>query len=317
MFDHLLVPLDGSPLAECVLPHAIAIAQAFGSRISLLRVLEECRTGESLLVDPLDWQMWKAEGDAYLGELADGIKELGIEATATLLDGQAAERILEYAREEDVDLILVSSHGWSGMSPWNVGSVVQKIVLRSHTSTLIVRAYELPGEEMAPLRYRRILVPLDGSARAEVVLSPLNTLARHSGAEVMLAHVVRLPEMPSREPLSQEDIQLIDRMVERNREQGRDYLEGVRERLDLDAATHLLSGDSAAIMLHEFVEQNDVDLVVMGAHGRSGGDRTLYGSVTMHFIANGTSPLLIVQDLSPDEVGPTRAEISSREQKGH
>jgi nucleotide-binding universal stress UspA family protein len=317
MFDHLLVPLDGSPLAECVLPHAITIAQAFGSRISLLRVLEECRTGESLAVDPLDWQMWRAEGDAYLGDLAAQLQDLGIETRQVLLDGPAAERILEYAQENDVDLIVLSSHGWSGLTPWNVGSVVQKIVLRSYASTFIIRAYQLADEELSRLQYKRIMVPLDGSRRAEVVLPAVSTLARHTGAQIALTHVVRPPELPSRSPLSSEDVELVERMVERNRLQAEQYLDDVRARLDFDAETHLLISESPTIRLHEFVETQDVDLVILGAHGHSGRTQTLYGSVTLNFIANGTSPLLVVQDLSPGEVGPTLAELSSMERKGH
>ncbi len=317
MFDHILVPLDGSPLAECVLPHVVTMARVFDSRVSLLRVLEECHTSENVLVDPLDWQMWRAEGEAYLGEQAARLWELGIRAEQVLEEGRAAERIVEYARDNDVGLIVTSSHGWSGLSPWNVGGVVQKIISRAHTSTLIVRAYHTPDENLVGARYDTVLAPLDGSVRAQVALPAVRRLERTLGARVLLAHVVRQPEMPAREPLSEAEIDMMNRVTDRNRAEGLRYLDQLRERLGQDAEAHLLYGHNAAIALHEFVEEQQVDLVVLSAHGHSGMAKQPYGSITLNFIVHGTRPLLIVQDLSPEEITPTQAELAVRERKGH
>ena len=95
------------------------------------------------------------------------------------------------------------------------------------------------------------------------------------------------------------------------------YFEQIQSRLPLDAQTRLLVSDNVAVTLHELVEQENVDLVVLSAHGYSGGTQWPYGSVVVNFIVYGLTPLLIMQDLSPDEVERTRAEMAAREYKGH
>lgn len=141
MFDHILVPLDESRLAEYALPHAVTLARAFGARITLLRVVERESSGDlgRAIIDPLRWQMRKAEARAYLGELAARFAEAGLQVDTILLEGPAAERIVEFTRDHAVGLIILSTHGQSGLSGWNVSSVVQKVILRAHVPVMIVR----------------------------------------------------------------------------------------------------------------------------------------------------------------------------------
>ncbi len=318
MFSHILVPLDGSSLAECVLPHTVAIAQAFEARVTLLRVLERSTTtGRLKSVDPLEWQMVKAEVNAYLNGVTARLHEVGIEAENALLEGQAAERVVQFAQSHDVKLIILSSHGRSGLSGWNVSGVVQKIILRAYVPTMIVRAYRPTSKELTGLRYRRLLVPLDCSQRAECVLPLAATLARHHESQLVLAHIVPKPEMPRRAPPSLEDIDLANQVIARNRQEATRYLEQLKSRLSLDARIVLMVSDNVAASLHELVEREEIDLVLLSAHGYSGGAKWPYGSVTISFIAYGTTPLLILQDLPPDEVEPTLAEVAARERKGH
>lgn len=318
MFSHILVPLDGSPLAECVLPHTVAIAKAFDARSTLLRVLERSTTtGRLKSVDPLEWQMVKAELNAYLHGVTTRLQEVGIKAENTLLEGQAAESVVQFVRSHDVKLIILSSHGRSGLSGWNVSGVVQKIILRAYVPTMIVRAYRPTLKELSGLRYRRLLVPLDGSQRAECVLPLAATLARHHESQLVLAHVVPRPEMPRRAPPTQEDINLANQVTERNRQEATRYLEQLKTRLPLEAQIILKDSDNVVASLHELVEREEIDLVLLSAHGYSGGAKWPYGSVTISFIAYGTTPLLILQDLPPDEVEPTLAEVAARERKGH
>ena len=318
MFSHILVPLDGSPLAECVLPHTVAIAQAFGARSTLVRVLERSTTtGRLKSVDPLEWQFYKAEVKAYLDGVTVRLHEAGLQAERALLEGQAAERVVQFARSHDVKLIVLSSHGRSGLSGWNVSGVVQKIILRAYIPTMIVRAYRPVTSELTGFRYHRLLVPLDCSQRAECVLPLAASLARFHGSQLILAHVVRKPEMPRRAPPTQEDIELVNKITERNRLEAASYLEQLQSRLSLDVQTRLLVSNNPAATLHELVDTEDVDLVLLNAHGYSGGTQWPYGSLTVSFIAYGTTPLLIMQDIPPDEAEPTRAEVAAREHKGH
>jgi len=318
VFDHILVPLDGSPLAECVLPHTVAIARAFGTRVTLLRVLERTHTaGRTRPIDPLDWHISKAEAGAYLDGVTARLQEADLRTENTLLEGLAAERIIEFARGHDVNLIILSSHGRSGLSGWNVSGVVQKIILRAYVPVMIVRAYQPIARDLTGLRYRRLLVPLDCSQRAECVLPVATILARFHKSDLLLVHVVSRPQMPRRTPPTQEDVELANQITERNRLTAAKYLEQCQSQLSLDVQTRLLVSDSTAATLHDLVEQENVDLVVLSAHGYSAGTKYPYGSVAVNFIAYGTTPLLIVQDLLPDEVERTRAEVAAREYKGH
>ena len=318
MFDHILVPLDGSPLAECVLPHTVAIAQAFEARVTLLRVLEQVHTvGQMRSVGPLDWHIRKAEARSYLDGVATRLQEVGLRTEQTLLEGPAAERIVEFAHRQNASLILLSSHGRSGLSEWNISSVVQKTILRACVPTMIVRAYQPVTRDLTGLHYRRLLIPLDCSQRAECALPLAITLARFHKSQILLAHVVRRPEMVLRAPPTKEDTELANRLTERNRLEATKYLQHLQSRLSLDVQTHLFVSDNAAATLYELVKQENVDLVVLSAHGYSGGTKWPHGSVALNFIAYGTTPLLIVQDLSQDELERTQAELSVREYKGH
>lgn len=321
MFEHVLVPLDGSPLAESVLPHALEMARAFAAKTTLLQVVEQGSTAPaSAAVDPLDWHLKKAEAEAYLHDVVQRIGEPELGLTCECVEGQAAERILDFAHRHGVDLIALCSHGRSGLSGWNVSSVVQKIILRAHVSTLLVRAYHERPAFQPPLRYRRMVVTLDGSQRAECGLPLATQIARFHGADLLLTHVIRRPEMPRRSPLEALDRELAERVVERNRQDATQYLDHLQARLaaDLGDTQHrLLVHESAAAALHDLVEEEGAELVVMSAHGYSGSNRWPYGSVAVSFIVYGHTPLLIVQDLAPDEVGHGPAERAILEHKGH
>ncbi len=319
MFDHILVPLDESRLAECVLPHAVTLALAFNARVTLLHVVER-ETSHGLgegIIDPWGWQIRKAEAGTYLGGLAARFAETGLRVDTVLLEGPAAERIVEFAHARGVNLIVLTSHGRSGLSGWNVSSVVQKITLRARVPVMIVRAYECPTTAVAEIRYCRLLVPLDGSRRAEHVLPMAIALAHASGSQLVLAHVVSMPRiLRGTSPMDGEST-VVHRLTELSRARGSQYLEQVQARLPVTAETRVVVSDDRAAALHDLVDQLDVDLVVLSAHGYTGGVRWPYGSVTLNFIAYGTTPLLIVQDLSPHEMEETWAEIAVREAKGH
>ena len=318
MFDHILVPLDGSPLAESVLPHVVAVARAYDARVTLMRVLEQIHTTNRLQAnDLLGWYISKSEAQAYLDRLTDRLQEAGLSTENTLREGPAAERIIEFAHDHNVNLIILSSHGQSGLSGWNISSIAQKIVLRAYVPVMIVRAYQPVTSSLISLRYRRLLIPLDGSQRAECVLPMATTLARFHGSQFLLAHVVRELEVPHRVSLTREKVELVNRLTEHNRLGAARYLEQLQSRLPLDVQTRLLASDSVMATLHELVALEDVDLVVLSAHGYSCKTKWPYGSVTASFIDHGTTPLLVVQDLSAGEIERTQAEVITREHKGH
>ena len=312
MFEQILVPLDRSPLAECVLPHAISLARALNAQVVLLHVVSQAgQQNGQRAVDPFEWQLRRAEAESYLQSLADCLQEAGVVATTRVLDGDAAEQILECAREIGAGLVIISSHGQSGLSGWNVSSVVQKVIMRAKTSLLLVRAFQPAPAEMLGLRYERLLVPLDSSVRAESVLPLSGVLARAFESQVLLVHVVQRPAMPRRTPLSPEDSELVERVVERNSEEAEQYLDAVHGQLPEDLVeTRLLVAGSVSAALHEMAEQEGLDLVILSAHGYSGQVRWPYGSLVTSFITYGSSPLLIFQDATADQIAPSHAELA-------
>jgi nucleotide-binding universal stress UspA family protein len=317
MFKRILVPLDGSSLAECVLPHVVALAEAYEPEVTLTRVLE-CEPSTGLqFVDPLDWELCKAEAEAYLTSITNRLSDVGLETQASLLEGRPAERIVEYAQGNEIDLIVLSSHGRAGLSRWNVNSIVRKVVQHGKRSSMIVRAYRTPPTSLGEMSYSRLLVPLDGSSRAECVLSTAATLTRRYNAHLILTHVISRPTMPLRMPHSDEDEQLITRFVERSQELADEYMEQLRLRMSVPFDSRVVVSDDVSARLHQLVDDQEIDLVLMSAHGRSGQTRWPFGSVTTSFIEYGTTPLLIVQDLPPHEVEITEAEAAAQELKGH
>jgi nucleotide-binding universal stress UspA family protein len=318
MFKKILVPLDGSSLAENVLPHAVALARAYEAHCTLVRVLEAEQTGAQVQpVDPLYWRMNKAEAEAYLEEQATRLRSAGLEVDSVVMEGKSAPRIVELAQTTEANLIVMSSHGQSGLSRWNVSSVVHKTIQHSRISIMITRAYRSVAENLTDLLYKRILLPLDGSQRAECALPPVTTLARSHDAQLLVAHVVAKPTMLRHPPASEEGEALAERVVEYNRQAANHYLDQLESRLAIEFEPHLLVSEDVTASLHELANTQDVDLVVLCAHGYSGRRKWPYGSVATSFIEYGATPLLIIQDLPPEEVELTEAEVAAEEHTGH
>jgi len=318
MFNHILVPLDGSPLAERVIPHVISIAEAFDSRVTLLRVVERPRSGGVRRpVAPLRWQFRLTEARDYLTQLTVRVPELGARATTVLEEGKAAEAIVRYAASSDIDLVVLNSHGQSGLSEWNISSVVQKVVISLSAPSLIIRAYQAPDLNTQSSRYARILAPVDGSQRAECVFPTLSALAKAQDAQVFLAHVVSRPEVPRRTPLNHEEALLVNKLVTLNRAAAADYLAQLSTWLSLHIRTRLLVSDDVPWALHQLVEREKIDLVLLSAHGYTGEPRWPYGRIALNFIVYGTTPLLILQDAPARGQNLTPAQAATLQHIGH
>ncbi len=318
MFERILVPLDGSSLAECVLSHVVAVSQAFGSRVLLVSAVNhEDFTGGNP-VDPVDCQARRAEAEIYLQEIAGKLEKMGLTTEWAIMEGPPAESIVDASRSHNIDLIVLSTHGQAGLTHWTSGGVVRKVVQRAFGSLLIVRAFRWEiSSDLSAASYRRIFVPLDGSQRAECVLPLAIRMAQFHEADVTLAHAVSKPEMPCRYPLSEEDAELQSRLIERNRKVANEYLESIGSRLSPRFKKRLVVSTDVASSLHELAQAEVADLVVSSAHGYSGQRKWPYGKVCASFIEYGTAPLLVLQDLPYEEVEATEAELVAQEHRGH
>ncbi len=319
MINHILVPLDGSTLAECVLPHVKAIAPVTNAQVTLIQILEhpDNRNG-SPPIDPLGWHMQKQEAQRYLESKIDQLRKEGIEANPVILEGSAAEGIIEYARTNSVDMIVLSTHGRTGLSGWNVSSVVQKVLLRAYRSILLVRAYGT--ETNTDVSYKRVFVASDCSPRGEYILPFAISLAQYHHSLLILGTVIEKPSVIQRLPLSGEEMDLAGKLSEINHKSALHCHEQITTQLSLkgiQSETHVNLADHAIGALHDMVEEARADLVMLVAHGDTGERRWPYGSITTSLIAHGNVPLMIIQDLSENEAAPTPAEQAISETRGH
>ncbi len=336
MFTRILVPLDGSPLAEVAIPHAELFARIFGASIHFLRVLEPISYHENpAAVDPLRWQLHKAEADAYMQVIANRVREnFGEQSNMdednkksrvdySVQEGKAAENIVDFAHAENIDLLVISTHGSGGLSRWNISSVTQKVINLIYLPVLIVRAYDRSIVDENKIRYRRILLPIDSSRRAECSLSAGIELTRGemsawSTPEVagdkstlFLAAVIRPPELPIPEPFPIEISQLTEKLLRLSHEAVERYLYEMKERLPVKCDTCVVESTSVPSAIQDLAEQEDIDIVILCAHGYSGQVTWPYGTVTWNYIEQGTKPLLIIQDVPRSQVRPSAAELAA------
>jgi nucleotide-binding universal stress UspA family protein len=319
MFEHILLPLDGSSLAERVLPHAVALSEAFNSKLTLLRVIHKGNEEEqNNIINPMAWQIKKSEAEAYLKSVQNQLAEIYVDSDIKILEGNPAQQIIEFARNEDVELIILSSHGSSGVSAWNINSTVQKVLLRAFVPVMIIRAYEEEAGSLIGLKYQRLFLPLDGSKRAECILPMAKSICSAQDSKVFLTHIIEEPRLPRQTPISDEVNRLIEQLQDLNFKEANTYLSQLKEQFDPNRVETIIeSSDKPSIAMHNIIDREQIDLVMLSAHGYSGDNRWPYGNIALSFIVYGTTPLIIMQDLSIEEVGKTLAEKFAEQSKGH
>jgi nucleotide-binding universal stress UspA family protein len=287
------------------------------ARITLLRVLTAPRGH----VDPVEWELARAEAHGQLARFDQQLAATDLTSGVAVVEGRSAEQIIHFAQEHHADLIVLSSHGEGGLTGWVLSSTAQKVVARTHSSVLIVPAYAVAdGTRVSAVRFRKVLMPLDCSPRAECILPFAAALARAHDGELILTHVVPEPELPRRMPPSSEDIDLARRLTERNRNESQRYLENVANDLSaqgIRVRTHAVVSTRRPHTILELAEREDVDLIVACAHGATGNASDRYGSTAAHLIQSSNRPIVILQDLAGAVRESTRAEVAARAHPGH
>jgi len=289
----VLACINGAPMNAAVVRHALAVAGGLDLPVAVGRVLETPRQLDSP-ADPLDWQMRRSECRRSLDQVASaegGRNEL----ESVLLAGSAADELANWSRDNDVTLMTLATHEHARHGNRMLGSTAQGLLDRAETSLLLVPV-DGPGGET--ISYRRILVPLDGSPRAESVLPVATRLARAHGAELILAHVVPRPETVDEAAPEAQARDLCARLTDHNERGARAYLEELRGRLwneNLRVRSIIHSDGDPRAQLRRLIADQHVDLVVMSAHGRSGMGDMPCGSVTEYLATHASVPLLIVR----------------------
>jgi nucleotide-binding universal stress UspA family protein len=271
----ILVPLDGSALAESILAHVRRFVRREYAAVTLLRAVPEhaiadAPRGKNLLA--------LAESETFA--VRDRLRSQGAPVDALVVSGDPATRILEVSEEVGASLIAMSTHGRSGLERFVRGSVCERVLRGSNVPVLVANPRVTgPVDEV---RLQRILVPIDASELSASVIPLAVGLARLYDAEILLLHAVDLSAFHYPEvivPHLQEDA---EKLLDRRRRS----IEGVPVRL------RLVQGRAAEKILDVAAEEK-VDLVTMTTHGYSGLTRWSYGSVAEQVVRHGTCPLLV------------------------
>ncbi len=308
MYKRMLVPLDGSELAEKVFPYAKELAGRLDLDVILLHISPP---EESDLV-PMHRAYIERAAEMIKQQTKQAQKRAGIQPGAKAIEvkgevtvGYPPEEVLRYADKQKADFILIATHGRSGISRWAIGSMAEKILRAAKVPVVLVHseiADQIPYDKWPK---KAILAPLDGSTLAESVLPHVEALAKQQGTEpvdVVLLRVCEPPVMPtyyapelSGVPLNWG--QYMEQETARSRQVAKEYLAGVEERLKgvgVKARSEILVGNAADEIIN-YIKKNPFTLVVIATHGRSGLGRLVYGSVAATVLRGATSPILWVK----------------------
>jgi nucleotide-binding universal stress UspA family protein len=306
MFKRLLVPLDGSELAEIALPYAEELAIHLGSEVILINVRMPSEDPDN------------PEHRAYISKLV-AMTEHDIKKSLALPPGEKvkvasaiigssgllthpAEEILDYAEKENISLIVMATHGRTGIRRWTLGSTANKVARASKCPVLLIRANtDVPKS----VRLEKILVPLDGSKQSEVVLPDIENLASKLKTKINLLNVVEPPYhiYPYSEglgyyggagivrvPYTEEEIKPLKVVAEK-------YVKSVSDKLMADGikTSYEVRVGSAGEEIIEAERKMGVDIVAMSTHGHSGFGRWEHGSIADKVLHHGNTPLLLVR----------------------
>lgn len=305
MFKKILVPLDGSELAERALSPALKLAAANRAEVILLRSTIPVYMAMPIVADEYEW-VWpeyareemRTESRDYLQGVAAAYEPLDVCLRCMDEEGDAASVIVDTAVAEAVDLIVMSTHGRSGFNKWMLGSVTERVLHSVGCPVLAVRSAQT---------IKRMVVTLDGSALAKNVLAPALAVAAGLKARVTLLRVneplaaEQVPTVEFEWEVAHEPVQVVQ-SAHRNQAEG--YLYEVMREVgsgQVDVQMNVVDGQPVAKIL-EFARLHGVDLIAMSTHGRSGLRRWLYGSVTAKVMHSFGGHMLIVRPSSEELV---------------
>ncbi len=297
MLSHLLLVVETDKEVGHSLAHALWLARASGAHITLLGLLDSS-SNKSHFVDPLDWHMRKLEAELRLKELGQKLRKTGAAVHTDILDGSRARNLLQYAQAEAVDLIIVVKR------TERISELIHNLIKRTTIPVLVLQDAE--GTQDSTLSYRKLLVPLDGSQRAEYSLSVAAQFAQFSNAQIVVAHILHKPDMPRSTPPSAADHSLANQIVENNRNEAIPYLKRIAARLPGKVETRLLVSDNVAVALANLAEKEEIDLIVLGAHGHSGAPQQPYGNIANNLMTYSRKPVLVVQDMPEAQTATTQ-----------
>ena len=312
MYKVIMVPTDGSGFDREAIRVALRIAERCDAKVQLVRVLGTGSFfGMATAADGMavSAELVLSERDRALGELYALAAECRATSeaiiTVDLHSGPVADVLEGYARRHDVDLIVISTHGRSGISRLSLGSVTDSLIRHTTIPVLVVKpptSYLNPQVNEA---FKRIVVPLDGSTLAEQILPRVMALATIEEAEIILLNVL-IPQSHSQKEIVDPSLPWWDKEIA----VARLYLFRIAGRLrrnGVPVTTDIVIGDNVASAIGDFAGRERADLIAIATHGRGGLARMLRGSVAAAVMHSASMSMLV---LKPDNVAEMEASRS-------
>jgi len=296
MFKNILVPLDGSQLAELALQPALAIASQSGSKITLLTVpvRQQVVLPSSAGYGPPIYERTAGHAlrqeERYLARVQDTSANPDIDFDIKVEEGDVAGVIVDTAVVCDADLILMTTHGYSGFTRWMLGSVTERVLREAPCPVLVIRH----GGEL-----KKALITLDGSRLAEQALRPGIEIGRLLGCETSLIRVDQEEKLSSVEMgfLEVASSDLCQDLSLEDADRVSYYLDCVANQFGTEEyplSKAVVRGKPAESIL-EYIEEQGVDLVAIATHGYGGLKRWTYGSVTEKILRKADCAMLVVR----------------------
>jgi nucleotide-binding universal stress UspA family protein len=296
MFKHILVPIDGSLMAESALPAAAFLAEKLRARVTLMHVMEKNAPDE---VHGQPHLKHPADAERYLQQVAKRCFSKMIQVDCHVHTSEVddvARSIVEHADELGHDLVIMCSHGRGAALHLFLGSIAQSVISRDSRPVLITH----PDPQGKPPRFscRHMLVPLDDDPDHAQALPPSKEIASACGATLHLAFVIPdLGTLSGEKAIASRMLPgTTSRVLEMTTQDAERYFQKLHDDLvreGYQASAHVLRGDPASVIV-EAAELPDIDMVVLGTHGKTGMDAFWAGSVAHRICSQSRVPLLLV-----------------------
>lgn len=296
MYSRMLIPLDGSKVAEQVLPYARYLAKALAIPVELIEIVdpetlrllanpEQGRYLDALLADK------RRSGGHYLETVAQSFQ--GTQIKCAVENGRAEELIIDKAAGDKDTLIVMATHGRSGIQRWLLGSVADKVLHGSTNHLFLVRATD-QGKTDGEAPLKKVIVPLDGSSLAEKVLPYVVDLGKKMQLEVILVRAYALPPSITADEYGAYSQELFDQLEA----EAKDYLAGKIKEVQQPGLKNISSVVDLGYGAEEITtlaRKTPDNFIAMCTHGRSGVTRWVLGSVTERVVRHSGDPVLIIR----------------------
>ncbi len=285
MYDRILVAVDGSEPANAAFDHALDVAADCDAEVRALYVADTNRDSVTTVGTNVRDAL-EAEGEDVIEGARERAAVRDVDFEGEVVQGEPGESILEAADVRDADLVAMGTSGKGGIRRFLLGSVAEHVVRRADVPVLTVRADE---EVRVEYPYDSILVPTDGSEHASRAMERAVDLARRHDATL---HVLSVVDVMAVGVDVRADL-MIDQLEERAHEAVEDAGAEAGE-AGVDVVTDTIVG-SIPREIRSYAEDEEIDLLAMGTHGRRGVDRVLLGSVTERVLRTSPAPVLTVR----------------------